>query len=94
MPPSLNIKANVNEYPRGHFKNTVINLVKLTVVYFDAKTTFKVLFSQKMCKMTQQIKKKQITKGVYQRLGVTLKHCLTTKSWLTPEENVILLNKT
>ena len=27
-------------------------------------------------------------KGVYQRLGVTLKRLLTPKSWLTPEKKI------
>ena len=33
--------------------------------------------------------KKMHKRGVYQRLGVTLKHWFTPKSWLTPRENFI-----
>ena len=47
--------------------------------FFDAKTTFCVLISHKLYKITQ---KNPGFKGVYQRLGVTLKHWFTPKSWL------------
>ena len=40
--------------------------------FFDAKTTFCVLFSNKMYKIMQKNNKNHVLKGVYQRLGVTL----------------------
>ena len=52
---------------------------------FEAKTTLYVLFSNKIYKIAQKITKKHVIKGVYQRLGVTLK----PKSWSTPGKNVI-----
>ena len=39
--------------------------------FFDAKTTFYVLFSHKRYEMMPKITKKRIIKGVYQHLGVT-----------------------
>ena len=56
--------------------------------FFDAKTTFSVNFYHKMFKKLQKETIKHVKKGVYQRLGVTLKRWLTPISWLTPEENV------
>ena len=55
--------------------------------FFDAKTTFCVLLSHKMYKITQKITKNLGCKGVYQHWGVTLKRWLTPKSWSTPEQN-------
>ena len=46
-----------------------------------------------MFKKPQKETIKHVKKGVYQRLGVTLKRWLTPISWLTPEENVIFLVK-
>ena len=62
--------------------------------FFDAKTTFCVLLSHTMYKIVQKITKNPGFKGVYQGLGVTLKCWLTTKSWSTPEQNLIKKNKT
>ena len=50
--------------------------------FFDAKTTFWMLLNHKIYKITQKITK-IILKGVYKHLGVSVKRCLTSKSWLT-----------
>ena len=39
-----------------------------------------------MYEITQKITKNHVLKGVYQRLGVTLKRWLTPNRWLTPEK--------
>ena len=48
--------------------------------FFVAKTTFCVLLSHKIIKITREITKNPGFKGVYKRLGVTLKRWLTPKS--------------
>ena len=47
-----------------------------------------------MYKIIQEIMKYHVLNGGLQRLGVTLKRWLTTKSWSTPEKYLILKNKT
>ena len=54
--------------------------------FFDAKTTFCVILSHKMCKIMQKITKIMFKKEAYQHLGITLKSWLTPKRWLTPEK--------
>ena len=66
-----------------------LHAVRWSKSIFYAKTTFCVLLSHKMYKITQKITKNPGFKGVYQRLGVTLKRWLTPKSWSTPEQNLI-----